>query len=174
MFATFTQIHLYLSKYRFQNHENNNADAMTSYLKHDIISSSRAFFWHVFHMVQIGHSLERFCCHQFLNTNNSTLVVSIAPFCFDHCCKPSRHVFNQFLTLLFWNLLPQLLYSVPKFTNTTCSRAHCESGFGWKSAGFQMKHPYWPKLGWSVGWYKSTKIVGWWTTNGYHAIADWN
>jgi hypothetical protein len=71
-------------------------------------------------MVQIGHSLERFCCHQFLNTNNSTLVFSIAPFCFDHCCKPSRHTFNQFLTLLFWNLLPQLLYSVPKFTNTTC------------------------------------------------------
>ena len=120
MFDTFTQIHLYLSKYRFQNYENNNADAMTSYLKHDIILDFHALFWHVFHMVQIGHSLKRFCCHQFLNTNNSTLVFSIAPFCFDHCCKPSRHAFNQFLTLLFWNLLPQLLYSVPKFTNTNC------------------------------------------------------
>ena len=71
-------------------------------------------------MVQIGHSLERFCCHLFLNTNNSSLVFTIAHLCFNHCCKPSRHAFNQFLTLLSWNLLPQLLDYVPKFTNTTC------------------------------------------------------
>ena len=70
MFATFTQIHVYLSIYRFQNHENNKADAMTSYLIHDIILSSHALFWHVFYMVQIGHSLERFCCHQFLQQKN--------------------------------------------------------------------------------------------------------
>ena len=56
MFATFTQIHLYLSKYKSQNHENNKADDMTSYFNYDIILSSHALFWQVFHMVQIGHS----------------------------------------------------------------------------------------------------------------------
>ena len=65
MFATSAQRHLYLSKYISQNHENNTADALTSYLKYDTTLSSHALFWHVFHMVQIGHSLERFC-HQFL------------------------------------------------------------------------------------------------------------
>ena len=101
MFATSAQMHLYLSKYISQNHENNSADALTSYLKCDITLSFHALFWYVFHMVQSGHSLERFCCHLFLNTNNSSLVLSIAPLCFDHCCKPSRHALNQFLTLLF-------------------------------------------------------------------------
>ena len=66
MFATSAQMHLYLSKYISQNHKNNNADALTSYLKHSTTLSSHALFWHDFHMVQIGHSLERFRCHQFL------------------------------------------------------------------------------------------------------------
>ena len=90
------------------------------YLEYGIILNFHAISWHVFHMVQIGHSLKRFCCHLFLNTNNSSLVFTMAPLCFDHCCKPSRHAFNQFLTLLSWNLLPELLDYVPKFANTTC------------------------------------------------------
>ena len=101
MFAHSAQIHLYLSKYIFQNHKNNNADALTSYLKYAIILNFHTLFWHVFHIVQISHSLERFCCHLVLNTNNSNFVFTIAPLCFNHHCKPSRHAFNQFLTLLF-------------------------------------------------------------------------
>ena len=66
MFATSAQRHLYLSKCTSQNHENNTADALTSYFKYDTTLSSHANFWHFFHMVQIGHSLERFGCHQFL------------------------------------------------------------------------------------------------------------
>ena len=52
MFATSTQIHLYLSKYKSQNHENNKADDMTSYPNHDIILSSHAGF----HPIPLGVS----------------------------------------------------------------------------------------------------------------------
>ena len=42
MFETSAQMHLYLSKYISKNDENNNADALTSYLKCDIILNSYA------------------------------------------------------------------------------------------------------------------------------------
>ena len=52
------------------------------------------------------------------NTNLPILVLGMAPFGLKHCCNPSRHTFNQFLTVFYLYILLFLLNSVPKFCDS--------------------------------------------------------
>ena len=57
--------------------------------------------------------LQFFCSHP-VGRNYYILVLGMTTLCFDHCCNPPRHTFNQILTHLWLYFLPFHLHPLPQ------------------------------------------------------------